>query len=29
MDFNLIIQNNVTTIKTTDLGADNDYNPGF
>jgi DNA-directed RNA polymerase II subunit RPB1 len=26
---NLIIQNNVTTIKTTDLGADNDYNPGF
>lgn len=26
---NLIIQNNVTTIKTTDLGSDNDYNPGF
>jgi len=26
---NLIIQNNVTTIKTMDLGSDNDYNPGF
>lgn len=26
---NLIIQNNVTTIKITDLGSDNDYNPGF
>jgi DNA-directed RNA polymerase beta' subunit len=26
---NLMIQNNVTTIKPTDLGTDNDYNPGF
>lgn len=26
---NLMIQNNVTTIKSSDLGADNDYNPGF
>lgn len=26
---NLVIQNNVTTIKTQDLGKDNDYNPGF
>ena len=26
---NLVIQNNVSTIKTTDLGTDNDYNPGF
>ena len=26
---NLIIQNNVTTIKASDLGEDNDYNPGF
>jgi DNA-directed RNA polymerase II subunit RPB1 len=25
----LIIQNNVTSIKTSDLGDDNDYNPGF
>lgn len=26
---NLMIQNNVTTIKPSDLGTDNDYNPGF
>ena len=26
---NLVIQNNVTTIKASDLGEDNDYNPGF
>jgi hypothetical protein len=26
---NLMIQNNVTTIKPSDLGGDNDYNPGF
>jgi DNA-directed RNA polymerase II subunit RPB1 len=25
----LTIQNNVSTIKTEDLGKDNDYNPGF
>jgi DNA-directed RNA polymerase II subunit RPB1 len=25
----LTIQNNVSTIKTADLGNDNDYNPGF
>jgi hypothetical protein len=25
----LVIQNNVSTIKTADLGEDNDYNPGF
>jgi DNA-directed RNA polymerase II subunit RPB1 len=25
----LTIQNNVSTIKTADLGKDNDYNPGF
>ena len=25
----LIIQNNVTSIKPSDLGDDNDYNPGF
>jgi DNA-directed RNA polymerase II subunit RPB1 len=26
---NLVMQNNVVSIKTTDLGSDNDYNPGF
>jgi DNA-directed RNA polymerase II subunit RPB1 len=26
---NLVIQNNVVSIKTTELGGDNDYNPGF
>jgi DNA-directed RNA polymerase II subunit RPB1 len=26
---NLMIQNNVVNIKTSDLGQDNDYNPGF
>ena len=26
---NLVIQNNVVSIKTSDLGKDNDYNPGF
>jgi hypothetical protein len=25
----LTIQNNVSTIKTADLGGDNEYNPGF
>jgi len=25
----LVIQNNVSSIKTSDLGSDNDYNPGF
>jgi hypothetical protein len=25
----LVIQNNVSSIKTSDLGDDNDYNPGF
>jgi len=26
---NLVIQNNVSSIKSSDLGGDNDYNPGF
>jgi DNA-directed RNA polymerase II subunit RPB1 len=26
---NLVIQNNVVSIKTSELGGDNDYNPGF
>ena len=26
---NLIIQNNISSIKITNLGGDNDYNPGF
>ena len=25
----LVIQNNVVNIKTSDLGSDNNYNPGF
>jgi len=26
---NLVIQNNVVSIKVSELGGDNDYNPGF